>query len=179
MDSAVTADAYCDAVFGFDSVKNVFVRKGVIPDTPLHFERRITVGKTELKVEIALSAEKDFRMKCLYEAVPFFADQRKLTVDGRRMPLPAARVTPMKVVDRQTEGLAGDTMSFRASEIVLMGLSGRGAEIVFDKEYEFITSTPLRYRSIAAAMSSFNLKLPVVWKKGMEYHLSYTMKIIP
>ena len=95
------------------------------------------------------------------------------------MPLPAARVTPMKVVDRQTEGLAGDTMSFRASEIVLMGLSGRGAEIVFDKEYEFITSTPLRYRSIAAAMSSFNLKLPVVWKKGMEYHLSYTMKIIP
>lgn len=179
VDSAVTADAYCDAVSGFDSVKNVFVRKGVIPDTPLHFERRITVGKTELKVEIALSAEKDFRMKCLYEAVPFFADQRKLTVDGRRMPLPAARVTPMKVVDRQTEGLAGDTMSFRASEIVLTGLSGRGAEIVFDKEYEFITSTPLRYRSIAAAMSSFNLKLPVVWKKGMEYHLSYTMKIIP
>ncbi|MEI3006329.1 MAG: hypothetical protein V8T87_17255 [Victivallales bacterium] len=59
------------------------------------------------------------------------------------------------------------------------GTFRQGAEIVFDKEYEFITSTPLRYRSIAAAMSSFNLKLPVVWKKGMEYHLSYTMKIIP
>ena len=118
-------------------------------------------------------------MRSLYESVPFFADQRKLTVDGRKMTLPAARVTPMKTVAGETEGLAGDTMNFRASEIVLTGPSGRGAEIVFDKEYEFITSTPLRYRSIAAAMSSFNVRLPADWKKGMKHQLNYTLRIIP
>ena len=175
---AITADAYCDAAGSFDSGSNLFVRRGVIPGTPLCFERRIEVRETALSVKITVSAKEDFHMKSLYEAIPFFSDRRELAVDGVKKALPAPVVTPLKTVTRETEGFFSGSLCFSGRKLLLAAPSGNGAEIELDGKRSIVIAAPLRYRAIAAGMSSFNVKLPRKWRKDMTHTLSYTVSVV-
>ncbi len=175
---AITADAWCNAETSMDSRSNVFLRKGVIPGTPLCFERRIEVRETALSVKITVSAKEDFHMKSLYEAIPFFSDRRMLAVDGVAKTLPPPVATPIKTVTRETEGLSSGCMVFSGRKLLLADPSGNGAEIKLDGKRSIAVAVPLRYRAVAAGMSSFNVKLPREWRKGMTHSLRYTVSIV-
>ena len=177
VNAAITADSYCNTVGTFDPAGNLFFREGVIPDTPLYFKRRIEICEKQLKVEITICAKEDFLMKSFYEAIPFFSDQRKLAVDGVEMSLPASVVTPIKNITRETEGFSAGTMRFSGRELRLAALSGKGAEIRLDGKYLIVVAAPLRYRELAAGMSSFNIQLPHEWRKGMIHTLRYAISI--
>lgn len=179
VNAAITAEAYCDAAGSFDSDRNLFVRRGVIPDTPLTFERRIEVCETVLNVTITVSAGEDFRMKSFHEAIPFFTDQRELSVDGVKKSLHAPVVTPLKSVSRETEGFASGTLRFSGSRLRLAAPSGAGAEIELDGKRSIAVAQVLRYREIAAGMSGFNIRLPHEWRKGMTHTLRYTVSLLP
>ena len=96
----------------------------------------------------------------------------------RKKALPAPVVTPLKTVTRETEGFFSGSLCFSGRKLLLAAPSGNGAEIELDGKRSVVIAAPLRYRAIAAGMSSFNVKLPRKWRKDMTHTLSYTVSVV-
>jgi hypothetical protein len=62
-------------------------------------------------------------------------------------------------------------VTFRAVDMSADG--GAGTAVIFDGEYAFTQTQPIRYRKVAAATGAFNLPLPAQMQAGQKHVLRY------
>ncbi len=159
----------------FDEKNRVFTRKGEILRTPFSFTRTFKVLDNGMEGKVVIEAKDDCEMKSLYETVPLSLDRREITVNGQVINFAKAIVTPSLHTIKESEGFRQDFNEFTTDTIRIKATdTGKTLVIKFDKKYDIITATPMRYRDLGLAMSSFSLKLPVSWKKGDKLTVSYT-----
>jgi hypothetical protein len=173
VDAGITAEGAGQYAVTFDPAKRLYIRKGTLPRTPLSFERKVTYGDAQIDVEIVISSSGKAKLNELYEALPIFAQDRNLIVDGQNITFPPAQITPSHAIEKKSDKI----IKFSGSNIKLFSANGAGIEFELDKSYEMTLSPPLKYRDVAATMSGISLKLPQEWENGTTYTLKYRIKI--
>ncbi|MBT6629806.1 MAG: hypothetical protein HOB49_22520, partial [Gemmatimonadetes bacterium] len=149
---------------------------------PLTVERDIRFEDERIVIDLTLTATGDVDLAELYLAIPYFADDRQISLFGddlqasRPYAVPDAILTSTHGSDPNLEAQRLGQPLQRARAIDISGLSGSGGTtVILDAEYDLMPVAPVRYRAIASATGSMNVPLPTQLQAGRTHHMRYVI----
>lgn len=172
----------------WDAATRRMVRTQTLRYAPVTVRRDIDLRDDRIQVSVVVTATGDVTLKELYEALPFYAQDRTITLYDEEfenatelpVPEPATSSRTWQVDHQPGDPRTGENpdlapVSFQAYDVA--AASGAGALIVLDRKAEATRTHPVRYRSVAAPTAGFNVVLPATLEKGQTVALRYA--IIP
>lgn len=173
VDPRLVSSAFVDARVEFDPDGRVMRRSGRFFYAPLHFTTTHRFRDDRISVTVELLAMDDVELEELYEAFPYYADNRLVRVwDGDW----AERTLLDGSGRADTSGRAEEpreTLPLRAFDVASPG--GPGTAFIFDRAYSATRYGAYRYRSIAAASGSLSIQLPPRLKAGESVTYRYVI----
>ena len=183
VDPRIVCSGFSHPEVSFDREGRVYRRTDRLRYAPLTVTRTVHYRDERIAVTLELLATDDLRLRELYECVPYFAEKRILWTfgadldEGERfsMPEPFTSHDTHALPRPEERGENPDLpeVTFRAVDISADG--GAGTAVIFDDEYEFTQTQPIRYRKVAAATGAFNLPLPARMEAGQKHVLRYVI----
>jgi len=180
VDPYIVSSGYSHQAADFDPVKKVLRKTEKDFFAPFQTERTITFHDDHLVVDLEITALENFQMKELYECIPYFAENRVITLfknlsdKGMQFQIPEAVLAygthTKPEPERSGENRSLPILSLHAFDI---SSGGSGSLILLDKTYQVKQTMPLKYRDIASPCGAFNLILPVTMKKGEKNKVRY------
>lgn len=185
VDGYSVASGYAQAYVTFDEENRFYSRVEDVRYAPLQVIRNVEFGDDGIVVTLNVIATGDLDLECLYECIPFMVEKRRVNTYGANLdaprkyeipPIVTTEVKPKRPYKAEHSGLNPKlaSVTFRAFD-VLAEKTDAGALVIFDREYEFMPTQPIRYRAEAAGSGAFNLKLPAKMKKGERVTIRYAV----
>jgi hypothetical protein len=183
VDPRIICSGYGHPFVTFDPQGRVYRKVEEVPHAPLTVTRTMKLRDDRLEVEVELLATADLNLAELYEAIPLMLENRQLQLMGERLDAFTAYTPPETLFSRQSvkddypiyweKRFQPASVKFRAVD--LANAAGAGSAIVFDREYTFRPSHPLKYRDIAAPVGSFSLVLKPQMRAGERQTVRYVI----
>jgi len=169
VDPTIVSSGFTTPHVTFDQEGRVYRKTGKLTYAPLAYTRTISFRDDRIVVNLEIVATDDLDLAELYECIPYFADNRTVRIFDAEL----REGGELEIMGPQGNGqdVNMDPVIFRAFD--LSTASGAGSTVIFDREYTFDQTEPLRYRSVASATRSFNLPLPHQMKAGQRHEVSY------
>ncbi|MBT5146403.1 MAG: hypothetical protein HN559_18355 [Gemmatimonadetes bacterium] len=182
VDPTIVCSGFVDAEADFDASSRTYRLKEPLLYAPLTVERDIRFEDERIVIDLTLTATGDVDLAELYLAIPYFADDRQISLFGddlqasRPYAVPDAILTSTHGSDPNLEAQRLGQPLQRARAIDISGLSGSGGTtVILDAEYDLMPVAPVRYRAIASATGSMNVPLPTQLQAGRTHHMRYVI----
>ncbi|MFO7947442.1 MAG: hypothetical protein R6V19_11595, partial [Armatimonadota bacterium] len=171
VDPTIICSGFNDPTVSFDRQGRVMVKSGDFRFAPLHWSRTLHYKDEYIVVELELTATDELNLQELYECIPYFADHRVIRSFDAAFDQTAVLQKATRIDENGDVPM--EPVTFRAVDIAAE--HGPGSTVIFDREYTFTRTEPLRYRDAASATRSFNLPLPAQMQTGQKHVLRYVI----
>jgi hypothetical protein len=185
VDPEIVCEGFATPSVEFDEKGRVCRRTARLRFAPLAVTRTIVMKDDRIEVTVDVLATDDVNLRELYESIPFFADNRDITVYGDDLK-PVDWTLPEKIHAKRPPSHLASPPEYAGEdpalpEVTLRALDiaaengGPGTLVVFDRAWTAKQVHPVRYREVAAATGSFNLPLPKRMAVGERLVFRYTL----
>jgi hypothetical protein len=181
VDPTIVCSGFVEAQASFDAATRTYHLREPLRYAPLVVERELRFEEDRIVVDLSLTATQDLDLAELYLAIPYFADERVVSLYAQDLAfskayqIPPAILTTTHASDPVLEAQRLGQPIERARAIDISGTQGAGTVVILDAEYDLLPVAPVRYREVASATGSVNVPLPAQMRAGAVHRMRYVI----